>query len=394
LFSASAPLCGYPNLLNYREVSQSPRLPFEEVMLGRRYIRNYAENGLHLPLHIVHGSRDNPERSAVVAERYRELGYPRVFQIEKDVGHNVWDEAYEEGKLLGWLKLRKRPERPEHVRLKTGELRYDRAYWLRLTARKSEEQLASIDATYRPKERAFDITTEGVEAFALDLTGFDANLLRIDGQALPLEAGSGERHFVRENGRFSKASNAPDHTGKKRSGVAGPLDDVLRHRSLIVYGTGVAAEIEANRLVAEHWSSHDSWAGAHFPVVQDRDVSEAELRGRSLVLIGRPETNSLTARVAASLPVAFEHGALTFRGVRHEGSSVGVSLIHPSPFDSNEYVVLHAGVGYEGTLSSRHLPRLSPDYVIYDAGLRAARGGEVLGARNVRDAGFFSADWH
>ena len=393
LFSAAAPLCGYPNLLSYGDVRLTARVPYEDVMLARRYIRNYAENGVHLPLHIVHGGRDTPQRSAVIADRYRELGYSRLFQIEPLLAHNVWDTAYEKGKMLAWLRLRSRPERPEHVRLTTGELRYDRSYWLRLIARSREEEFVSIDAHYRPKERRFEVKTSGVDAFAINLDGFDAQSARVDGRELELSAGSGERFFMRGVEGFSVATQEPDRSRKKRPHVAGPLDDVLRHRTLVVYGTQLSDETETNRLVAEHWASHDSWSGAHFPVLPDRDITEVELHGASLVLIGRPATNSLTARVAGSLPVTFEDGSLSFRGTKHAGSDVGISLIHPSPFAPDEYVVLHAGVSYEGTLASRHLPRLVPDFAIYDAGVRALRGGELLGTRTVKDAGFFSDDW-
>jgi len=393
LFSAAAPLCGYPNLLGYSEVRNVPHQPFEDVMLARRYLANYAENGLHIPLHIVHGQNDGPERSAVVADRYRELGQPRIFEILKDTGHNVWDDAYEEGKMLAWLGLRKRPERPEHVRLRTGELRYDRAHWVRLLAREREEALASIDAKLDRRERTITVTTSGVAAFALDVTALEAERVLVDGQPLAIQPGDGERFFVRRGGAFEASAVAPDRSGKKRPGVAGPLDDVLRHPLVIVYGTQLPAETEVNRLVAETWSSTDSWVGARFPVLADRDVAEADLAGRSIVLIGRPASNALTAKLAAALPVTFEDRALVFRGVRHEGDDVGLSMIRPSPLDPEQYVVLHAGTGYAGTLASRHLPRLAPDFTIYDAGILVTRSGELLGARTLRDAGFFDDDW-
>jgi poly(3-hydroxybutyrate) depolymerase len=391
-FSAAAPLCGYPNLLSYGEVARAPHTPAEEVMLARRYIGNYAENGMHLPLHIVHGGNDGPHRSAVIADRYRELGYPRTFQIEADLGHNVWDEAYDEGRMLASLAARRRPERPERVRLRTGELRYDRAYWVRLLARESEGRLASIDAQLVKERRTVEVTTDGVRAFALDMTGVEVEAVNIDGRRIAIEMGDGLRTFVRRGDGFEE-SPPPDLVGHKRPGVAGPLDDVLRHRMIVVYGTQVPSETESNRLVAEHWASSDSWSGASFPVRADRDVVEAELRGVSLVCVGRPETNLVTARFAEALPVRFERGALLFQGKRFAGDDVGISMIRPNPLDPEEYLVLHAGVGHRGTLASRHLPRLTPDFVVYGDGVRASRGGELLGERKALDAGFFDEGW-
>jgi predicted esterase len=393
LFSAAAPLCGYPNLMSYWEISRTAKQPFEEAMLAKRYLYNYVENGKHIPLHIVHGMKDGPHRSAVIADRYRALGYPRIFDIETDLGHNVWDEAYEDGKMVAWLRLHRRPERPDHVRLKTGELRYDRAHWLRLIAFESQEKLAYLDARYLPKQNRFEVKTEGASAFAIDTTGFEAKEAVIDGKSVALDATKGERWFVRRAGGFDLSSTEPDRKGKKRPGVAGPLDDVLRHPAIIVYGTQIPAELEANRLTAEHWSSYDHWAGARFPIRADRDVKEDDLRGRSIVLVGNPKNNSLTARFAKDLPVTFEDDALVFRGQRHQGLAVGISMIRPRPDDPDQYLVLHAGVAYAGTLASRHLPRMTPDFAVYDDRLRAARGGELLGERKVLTAGFFGDDW-
>ena len=111
------------------------------------------------------------------------------------------------------------------------------------------------------------------------------------------------------------------------------------------------------------------------------------------MLIGRPETNKVTAALASALPVVFEANAVTVRGKRHEGSDVGVSLIHPNPKNPDEYVVLHAGVGAQGTLESRHLPALVPDFIVYDRRIVALRGALTLGKVGVRDGGFFNATW-
>src|SRR6185436_1475236 len=110
-------------------------------------------------------------------------------------------------------------------------------------------------------------------------------------------------------------------------------------------------------------------------------VTDAELTGRSLVLIGGPASNKITALIASSLPVQIEAGALVVRCKRHEGEDVGVSFIYPHPRDPNEYVVVHAGTTFRGTLASRHLPQLAPDFLVYDQRMTAMRGELLLGAR-------------
>ena len=398
-FSASAPLCGYPNLKDYRSVRGAPRAPWEDRLIEQRYIVNYAENGLHLPLHVVHGGKDGPERSRVVVNRYKQLDYSVLFDVQEDLDHNVWDHGYEDGRMIAWLTARKRPEAPARARLVTWEHRYDRAFWVRLILREDGARAGEIDARWIAEDRRFEVTTRNVTALALDFAAAGARgggpaRVVIDG-APPIEVAdpTGEAFFVRGEGRWERAPAEPSLSGRKRPGVSGPLDDAQRHPQLIVYGTQDPGQIDANRLVAEHLRAYDTWAAARYPVKADAEVTEEELTGRTLVLVGGPASNRVTALFAGDLPVKFDEKALTLRGKRHEGEGVGVSLIWPHPRDPAEYLVLHAGVTFRGTLYSRHLPRLVPDYVVYDARITAQKGELLMDRRVALDGGFFGERW-
>ncbi|MRG93217.1 alpha/beta hydrolase-fold protein [Polyangium spumosum] len=395
LFSASAPLCGYPNLLGWESIRKAPHTPWEDVLLAKRYIVNWAENGQHVPLFIVHGGKDDPTRSQLVANRYRSLGYPHKFDVQEDLDHNVWDYAYEDGDMIGWLKSHRRPKAPDRVRFVTGEWRYDRAHWVRLLGMEVEDKFAEIDARHS-KAEGVTVKTRNVESFALDLTQLslrDGATVTVDGAAIEGPFGAATLWLVKKDGTFVRVPEEPSRKGRKRAGVSGPLDDIDRHGRLVVYGTQDPAQIEANRLVAEHFASFDTFA-ARFPVKSDVEIEGAEMDQRSLVLIGNPRSNRVTALFESALPVRFEPSALTFRGKRHEGEDVGISFIHPHPKNPDEYIVLHAGTTSAGTLASRHLPRFAPDFIVYDGRLTVQRGGHLLDQRVARDGGFFGIDWN
>lgn len=397
LFSAAAPLCGYPNLTTWQSVRSVPHAPWEETLLTKRYIGNYAENGLYLPLNIVHGELDVPERSKVIADRYHELGYAHTFDVQEDLDHNVWDYGYEDGRMIAWLKSKRRPSAPLRARLVTGEYRYNKAHWVRLIAMRDDGKLAEIDARWVAREREARVTTRNVTAFALDLSAFgvpDGARAVIDKTPVDLPAGTGTVFFAASpDGTFTRVESEPSRAGKKRPGVAGPLDDVQRHPQLIIYGTADTTQTESNRIVAEHYASYDAWASAHYPIKADTEVTPVDLERGSLVLIGGPTSNRVTAALIDALPVRFEPNALLFKGKRYEGANVGVSLIYPHPKAPDEYIVLHAGVGYQGTLASRHLPQLVPDYLVYDARITVQRGETLLDKRVALDGGFFDQDW-
>lgn len=397
VFSASGPLCGYPNLMDYNQVTRVPeRQPWEDVMLSRRYIVNYARNGKNLPMWIVHGGKDSPERSVVMRQAYRRNGNRHKWDLQPEMGHNVWDYAYERGKMLRWLRRKTRPAAPAEMRFRSGEYRYTKGAWVELLAFSDTKKFAGVDAEWDPDRKRLEVKTRNLDAFALDLSGVLQGLENVPMQVdrTRLTAGGSDKRLVLvREGKGWKRGVPPTLAGKKRPGVSGPLDDALVHPQLIIYGTQREDETPFNKAVAEFHAGVSARAFVSFPVKRDVDVTPEDLANHTLVLIGRPETNAVTAQLIGELPVAFEEGAVTVRGKRHEGRDVGVSLIFPSPRSEREYVVLHAGVDFRGTLASRHLPEMTPDYLVYDSRMTVQHGHTLLHKRAVLDGGFFTDDW-
>ncbi len=409
VFSAAAPLCGYPNLLSYQSVAKVPHLPWEDTLLAKEYIVRYAENGLHVPLDIVHGGKDGPGRSKVVADRYAELGYAHVFDVQEELDHNVWDYAYEDGKMIPRLTRHAAPRAPKRVRLVTGRYRYDRAYWLRLVGMIDccRAEPASLDASFEDKEGRVRVTTRNVAAFEIDPARLGDSLparltVEVDGTTLEAEP-TAPILFVRgDDGRFASGASGDALPFGKRRGLSGPLDDVEHGPVTIVYGAADPAMTEANRMVAEHLATLGDTAEIAYPVFSDEAVTDADLEGRSVILVGTPAQNRLTAAVAPQLPATFEPSAIVLRGQRHEGPDLAASFIFPGPEGfsgdaltrrGSRYVVVHAGTSPRAALAVRFLPRYLPDYVVYDASLAVRRGGLLMDGRPVRAAGFFDESW-
>jgi len=108
----------------------------------------------------------------------------------------------------------------------------------------------------------------------------------------------------------------------------------------IVYGT--SRQIEANHTLALRWQTTlaDAYTEALPPVVQDAEVTAAQLAGRDLVVMGQPEDNSLTARLAARLPVRFGKNFFVFDGVTYAAPDDGLFLVVPSPYDAQRVLYL------------------------------------------------------
>ena len=104
-----------------------------------------------------------------------------------------------------------------------------------------------------------------------------------------------------------------------------------------------------------------------FPVRADTEVTEDDLRGRTVVLYGNPSSNRVLARVADRLPVRFERGAIVVGSQRWTGPGVGAVFVAPSPFDSGHYVLVKAGTTWPG--------------------------GRLMDRRPFLGGGFFGDDW-
>lgn len=402
-FSASAPMCGYPNLHEYRSVKASKRRPWESRLLDEEGVVAYAESGRYLPLWMIHGSMDGPSRSELIHNRYKTLRYQSQLDIPQ-LGHNVWDKAFEDDKVLRWMAARSRPEVAPQPVLRTARHRFNQAYWLRMD--RLDRGNRSPDDTHfgqldgQLKGDRIQVSTRGIAAFTILGSELGARAdkpqtIVVDGKSLGEHVVGQALHLGKKKGwEVVEAVDRGAHD--KRPGVEGPLGDVWFGPALVVYGTQVPAEVEANRLAAERHRMHSPWIAVALPVKADVDVTEDDLVGRSLILIGRPATNLIAKRVEAALSEAglrFSPSALELGGQRFEGAGVGVSVIRPSPFDPNQYLVLHAGLTAEGTLSSRYLPEFAPDFLVYDDGLREVFGDRILSRREVLAGGFFDDQW-
>jgi hypothetical protein len=123
-------------------------------------------------------------------------------------------------------------------------------------------------------------------------------------------------------------------------------------RALIVYGTlkDKSAQREAGailaRRIARRWSNYD------VPVKPDTDVSEADLKGHHLLLVGRPDTNAVTARVSRGLPVTFGPASLALRGETYAHPGSAVLAAGSNPLNPRYSVVVYAGLSAEATWQS------------------------------------------
>jgi hypothetical protein len=148
-------------------------------------------------------------------------------------------------------------------------------------------------------------------------------------------------------------------------------------QALIIYGTlgDQAAQKEASSLLQRGLARR--FHNFSVSIKSDREVEEADLKGRHLVLVGRPATNRIAARFSDNLSVSFSSGSFTVRGKTYAHPDSAIIAAGENPLNSRYSVVIYAGLGATSTwkcvqhIDPEELPQ--PQVLLLPAGRKPAR---------------------
>jgi hypothetical protein len=136
------------------------------------------------------------------------------------------------------------------------------------------------------------------------------------------------------------------------AGGAAYLTTDILHRlrsALLVYGT--VGEAGANRYAAESMQRQflDFYESA-VPVRKDFEVSDDDLRGKDVIFVGRPETNSALAAWAARLGLNYDRDMFRLNGDTHASERDALVFAAKNPLDGTHMVIAVAGNDALGTV--------------------------------------------
>ena len=272
-----------------------------------------AANLLQLPLRLFQGSLDPlvaPSSTRAWHKRLLDLGTPVEYFEYPAARHNAWDTAYRNAAIFDWFARHRRNPMPDRVRFTTSRYRYRSAYWVDLDAF-TPGTPAFIDARLTAPA-SVTIETRNLEGFTLKLASVP-RVVTIDGVAVPPAALS----FHREHNQWT-AGRSSYATGEKRPGAEGPIGEVFSERHLYVYGTQdspAAQELERRRGEAQSladWVSAGGRPYLQLRVAADRDLTQEDLYGSNLILLGNRRTNRFIALWSDRFPLELNPGAADY----------------------------------------------------------------------------------
>lgn len=118
---------------------------------------------------------------------------------------------------------------------------------------------------------------------------------------------------------------------------------------LIVYGTlrDAPAQREAALLLQRDLMRR--FYNVAIPVRSDIEVRDADWADKHILLVGRPSTNRVTAKVASGLPIQFGTDSFRVRDAWFAHSASGVIVAGNHPHNPRYSVVVYAGLGADAT---------------------------------------------
>jgi len=305
----------------------------------------FAPNILNVPIHFFHGDNDPAVPVAVSRDwvkKLKDMGTNVTYIEYPGVGHNSWENAYQDEFIFTWFSQFKRNKFPDRVRFSSPNYKFNHAYWVQFD-QLTPGTTASIDVKFIAPNQ-LEITTTALEAFTLNLKDhpqFKKDLtlmLTINGGRRMRTPATESLSLKLENGRWIGAKQESSATGK-RLGAEGPIAAAFSSRHVYVYGTGgnpSPEELNTRRALAEeaaNWSMYrNAFLGRvmFFPrVASDKEVRPSDFESSNLILFGTKETNSIIEKYSDKLPIHLQPSATGDHGLFYiypvDGHYVAVS---------------------------------------------------------------------
>ncbi len=305
-----------------------------------------AGNALNFPVNFFQGGADpvvKPQGTRDFESRMKDLGVQTEYHEVPGVGHNVWENAYQDEYMFHWFDKYVRNPYPDSVFFASYHLKYNKAYWVSLN-RIGPGELAMIDAKFISPNHV-EIKTSHIDAFTLHLAGHpmftpDKELqVKIDGKNMKIRV-SDSVTFLLEDWKWTTGTYQ-EGLNSKKAGLEGPVADAFSSRHIYVFGTEDKPGREVIMKRAEEVQGASNWSVYRgeflgrimvFPrTISDSQVRPSDFESSNLILFGNKETNRVIEKYSDQLPLQ----------LNPDSADYGLLYIYPI---GNHYFVINSGL--------------------------------------------------
>jgi len=396
LFAAIAPVFGgsdYHSRMTEEELAKLS--PLDRFFNEKESTWAMADGLLNLPIFVHHGDADqsvNVEYSRWAVRLLQRWGYDVRYQEFPGRSHEAL-ESQNGNMSIEWFLEHRRNPNPRHVRIRSAELRNASAYWAHALQGASPLAFMVVDAEVVDRN-VIRLDTENVLDIALS-----PSAVLVD-PAKPVKVvwnGSAqEMHLKNGELRLTAAGYKPAPVHKNQR-LPGSMSDFTVTPFAIVIGT-ISKDPEMVALCRKKAESAINawrdWQKQEPRVFEDANMTDADMAKYSLLLVGGPDANRVTAQLAAKLPLRIAADRITIDGKDFTASDAALQMIYPNPLNPERYVWIAAGTSTDGMYFSDPNPQRPPDweYLIMDGHIPAYKqSASSLETRVV--SGIFDYNW-
>ncbi|MFA6132804.1 MAG: NPCBM/NEW2 domain-containing protein [Phycisphaerae bacterium] len=348
LFAALAPIFGgwdwHAWMADEKAGKLSPRQVFA---LDRDSSFALAECLNNMPILVSHGDSDptvDVAYSRYAVRMLQRWGYNIRYHEYPGCGHGGLGYDQE---LMAWMLQQKRVAAPAKVRIRSGWLKDASAYWVTVLRRNDPGAFIHVEASIIAPN-IIRVESENASEMRLSPSGpmiDPAKPLKVvwNSQLLPDLAWHDGQVVIGTESRPQGLIKTPQ--------CEGPMSDVCNTPFAVVVGT-IAKDPAMRQMCqaradafARGWGD---WQHAQPRMFKDTELTPADLEKYSLLLIGGPADNAVTASLAKDIPLKVGTDFVEIAGRRFAASDAMVKMVYRHPLNPQRYVGIVAGTSARG----------------------------------------------
>ncbi len=397
LFAAIAPVFGgvdYHSTETEEELAKAT--PLTRFFNEKQSSWSMAESLINTSIYVHHGDKDdavNVEWSRWGVRLLQRWGYDVRYQEYPGKVHEAL--TTNNGPMnIEWFLKHKRDPNPRKVRIRSAELRNAAAWWARVQQLENPLQFMVVDAEVVDRN-VIRLDTENV----LDIVLTPGAAL-IDAAKPVKVVWNGDARDLRvQDGalRLTSSSYQPAKLHKSPALPGSFTPDFFMTPYAVVVGTSskdpemVALCKEKAQGFVDAWKD---WQKVTPRVFLDTEISDTDIARYSLMLIGGPDANRVSARLSAKLPLRLSTNAIRIDGKEFKVGDAAVQMLYPNPMNAARYVWMFAGNSTKGMYYAEPSPQRRDDfdYLILDGRIPAFKQDATRLQTNVV-SGNFDNNW-
>lgn len=397
LFAAIAPVFGGVDYHSEMSEEQLAALsPIDRQLKERQSSWALAEGLNNMPIYVHHGDADaavNVEWSRWGVKLLQRWGYDVRYREYPGRVHETLQTANPNPNMsIPWFLEHRRNPNPSHVRIRSPELRFAKSYWVEV--RQSANAIEFVDVDAELVERnVIRLDTRNV----LDVVLTPAAL--VDPARPVTVIWNGTRQQVKLQDGAARLTDAAYKPGRivKTPALPGGFNDFTSTPFAVVIGTA-SKDPEMARMLRERAQGFiqvwKDWQKYEPRVFEDTKMTDADIAKYSLLLLGGPDDNRVTAKLAGGLPLRISRDSITVDGRAFRATDAAIQMLRPNPRNAGRYAWVIAANSAVGLLGVEVTPYSLPawDYTIID-GHKPAFKQTATPTQVALVSGVFDANW-